>query len=545
MIAAINHNITAYAVQRALSKHESQIYKSLERLASGNRINRAADDAAGMVISKGLEAESRGLQQFHRNVMRAQSILSMADGSAQDIFDILLQLKEWAIQAATDTVSDEERNIIHEAFNMLSNEIDSIVGRSKFNGRSLLDGDYNVELYLPGDKLNIALNSGREGYGLTTAGLGLTQHKTSWSMPISSSSDLKQDTSLNNLDQVFPKLEPGDIIHISGMLPDGSPIDENASFIFGSEGTTLNDLMREINNAFLTDDVDRGATVKIFRNADTKKIGHLGLTDNISPTLEAPSQTSIRLTVEPNSTPPILTGENALDFSSPLSVAGNIGFSFILSSQDEKAVDLDDVPNAGSININGIYNDIDALVSEINGLIAENDNLAGNIIAEGVDNKIRFKGVEKQITSGEEQITSLDISGTALNNLGFPSTTPNSYTRSLFDPAEFELTQVDESPDISFSRETAENAISVIDSAVDLVGKFLAHVGGLSSRLTRAESALSSDIMNVNAAISTISDTDFAAEVSQLARSQILQQVGISLLTQANMIPKIILSLLP
>ena len=653
MIASVNHNIAASAVQRQLSQHGSRLTKSFERLASGKRINRAADDAVGLSMSHNHQVKSRGLQQYHRNVMVAQNVLSTAEGGVQNISAILLRLKEWTVQAADGTVTDRNRTAIQKAVDAFVSEVDSIVELTKFNGRMLLDGSYDVDVYLPGDKLSIVLNTGSEHNGLTAVELGLIQPKslsTSFSRG-GVSSDVGPDTELNSLDQVIPDLRAGDVIHINGTLPDGSSIDENASFVYDGEGTTMEDLIREINSAFQPRDTNRGATASIVQDEDGNYTGVLRLTDNSLPTSGNLSQTNMRLTVVPgpNFRPPILTG-NALDFSSPLSVTGDVGFSFISLRNDEELMDLDDVAEGGRIRLgtaqatvtgddvvslpheiddtndefvveiindgistgqkivtltpgefdldelvtninsalddafgehkvearanngtitfttvdytdtlrlegvsaladlgfvstfesedgnNGRYESIDVLVGELNRLIANNSNLSGKITAKEEGSQIGFEG------TGE--ITSLDIHGGTLNRLEFPTPTPNDYTRSLFDPADFTVTQAGGSLDVS-TREAALNSISIVDTAIDIVGRFLVNVGGLSARFTRVESTLSSEILNTENVVSVISDTDYAVEIAQLTRDQILQQSGLALLAQANIMSEAVLSLLP
>ena len=114
------------------------------RLSSGRRINNAADDPAGYTIGKKLEARTKMLSQALNNVGDAKNVLSVAEGGLQNINDILLTMKEKALQAASDTLGSAERNAIESQMDQLASEIDDIVSETTFNGTQLIDGNYNA-----------------------------------------------------------------------------------------------------------------------------------------------------------------------------------------------------------------------------------------------------------------------------------------------------------------------------------------------------------------------------------------------------------------
>jgi flagellin len=116
--------------------------KSQLRLATGRRINEVADDPAGFVISKRLDARARGLTVSLDNVSTAKNVLAIAEGGLLNISDILVTIKEKVTQAASDTLSSAERNTIKTEIDQLTTEIDNIVSETTFNSISLLDGSY-------------------------------------------------------------------------------------------------------------------------------------------------------------------------------------------------------------------------------------------------------------------------------------------------------------------------------------------------------------------------------------------------------------------
>jgi len=118
--------------------------KSLERLASGSRINHAGDDAAGLAISENLRAQVRGIKQARRNANDGISLIQVSEGGLNEISNILVRLRELGIQAASDTIGDTERQFTDREFQSLKQEIDRISNITNFNGTPLLNGRAGV-----------------------------------------------------------------------------------------------------------------------------------------------------------------------------------------------------------------------------------------------------------------------------------------------------------------------------------------------------------------------------------------------------------------
>ena len=136
----INTNTQAALSLNSLNKTSNEIGMRQLRLATGSRINSAADDSAGYTISKKLESKTRGQAQALSNIGDAKSLMSVAEGSLGSIQDILATMKEKAVQAANDTLGAEERTAIANQLTELAAEIGDITTNTKFNGQSLLDG---------------------------------------------------------------------------------------------------------------------------------------------------------------------------------------------------------------------------------------------------------------------------------------------------------------------------------------------------------------------------------------------------------------------
>ncbi|VAX18227.1 Flagellin protein FlaA [hydrothermal vent metagenome] len=140
MALRVFNNIFSINAQRNLGTNNSKLGISLERLSSGLRINRGADDAAGLAISESLRADIRSLNQALRNANDGISLINTAEGALAEQSSILVRMRELASQAATGTVGSTERVTINREFNALRDEIDRISAVSEFNGQKLVDG---------------------------------------------------------------------------------------------------------------------------------------------------------------------------------------------------------------------------------------------------------------------------------------------------------------------------------------------------------------------------------------------------------------------
>lgn len=148
----VSTNIAAINAQRNLLGSQVQINDSMSKLASGSRINKAADDAAGLAISENLKAQIRSARQANRNANDGVSMVQTAEGGLNEIGNIIVRLRELGIQAASDTVGDTERSFIDKEVQQLKNEVQRIASVTTWGTTKLLDGstpifDFQVGLY--------------------------------------------------------------------------------------------------------------------------------------------------------------------------------------------------------------------------------------------------------------------------------------------------------------------------------------------------------------------------------------------------------------
>ena len=141
MAVRIFNNIPSLTAQRILGVNNNRLALSVERISSGIRINRAADDAAGLAISEGLRSDIRALRQAVRNASDGISLLNVTEGALNEQSGILIRLRELASQAATGTVGSTERQTIQLEFTALRSELDRISATTEFNGQKLINGN--------------------------------------------------------------------------------------------------------------------------------------------------------------------------------------------------------------------------------------------------------------------------------------------------------------------------------------------------------------------------------------------------------------------
>jgi flagellin len=175
----INHNVPALVTSSSLRRVGQQVSKSLEKLSTGLRINRAADDAAGLSVSESLRTQVRGLQMASRNIQDGISLLNIAEGALIEVSDMLQRIRELSIQASNDTNTIVERGYIQTEIDQIMNEIDRISESTQFAGQKLLNGtdvwgttNGGVLHVGPNDTVNADIVTVYVG-AITTGGMGL------------------------------------------------------------------------------------------------------------------------------------------------------------------------------------------------------------------------------------------------------------------------------------------------------------------------------------------------------------------------------------
>jgi flagellin len=203
----INTNVASLNAQRNLRGTRLAMDRTLEKLASGQRINRAGDDAAGLAISENLKAQIRGLGQAERNAQDGISLVQIAEGALGEVSNILIRLRELGVQAASDTIGSTERKFLNVEFEQLTSEVDRIANSTEFNKVPLLNGTgavFDIQIGTRNDPISDRLTFDASSADVNVAALGLN---------LASVADkISAQNSLSSIDQA--------IISVSGIRAD-------------------------------------------------------------------------------------------------------------------------------------------------------------------------------------------------------------------------------------------------------------------------------------------------------------------------------------
>lgn len=203
----INTNVASINAQRNLRLTKLAMDRSLEKLSSGQRINRAGDDAAGLAISENLKAQIRGLKQAKRNAADGVSLVQIAEGALSEVSNILVRLRELSVQAASDTIGPTERKFLNVEFEQLTSEVDRIASSTEFNRVPLLNGTgavFDIQIGTRNDPISDRLTFDASSADVNVAALGLN---------LASVADkISAQNSLSSIDQA--------IISVSGIRAD-------------------------------------------------------------------------------------------------------------------------------------------------------------------------------------------------------------------------------------------------------------------------------------------------------------------------------------
>lgn len=224
----INNNLAALNAWRNLTSTDTNMNKALERLSSGYRINRAADDAAGLAITEKMRGQIQGLRSATSNAQNGISLIQTAEGALTEVHSILQRMRDLSVQGANDTMTDTDRAELQKEVTRLKDEIDRIGNDTEFNTRKLLNGSLTEATTAQGTVMkSVALTNGTVGTAATSAG-------TLASLA---------DANANNF-----SLASGSVIHIEGYKDNGTKV--SVDFTVATALATVGDLMGQISTAF-------------------------------------------------------------------------------------------------------------------------------------------------------------------------------------------------------------------------------------------------------------------------------------------------------
>ena len=503
----VQHNMSAMNANRMLSGVSSAQSKSTEKLSSGYRINRAADDAAGLSISEKMRGQIRGLNQASTNAQDGISLIQTAKGALNESHSILQRMRELSVQAANGTETDDDREAVQNEIEQLQSELTRISETTEFNTMKLLDGSQS------GSKVQVSVSKSAAGnlseepattstfktaavkpidgkestYSVTT----LDKNGNSSTVKVTITGDTKTADNADgekNTAQAF-----ADALKESSL---GDSYDFNVNgdgkleFTAKEAGKTANSILLSQDNAAAVKTAESTTGVDAYSQI-TKAIGSYTGTGNIEDKIFT------------------VNGEKFAYVDDPASLG-----------DDYKDVNYVKVGTAGAVGEDDA-SAMAALIKAKTGIDAEADNTAKETINLKAGTANTGKGIELQIGANEGQTMSFTLDDMSADALGVGG----------------------KSVDLS-TQDSAKTATTAIDAAIKKVSASRGKMGAIQNRLEHTINNLDTASENLQTAESRIRDTDMAEEMVNYSKNNILAQAGQSMLAEANQSNQGVLTLL-
>ncbi|TMO23974.1 flagellin [Pseudoalteromonas sp. S4741] len=500
MALTVNTNVSSLNAQRNLNKSGEGLATSMERLASGMRINSAKDDAAGLQISNRLTSQINGLSVAQRNANDGISMAQTAEGAMQESTSILQRMRELALQAANGSNSAEDREALQKEVSALQVELTRIADTTSFGGQQLLDGSYGSKAFQVGANANETINVSLSSVAAEKIG--------------SNRVDLQGATTSGGTGDGF-----------------GQVTATSTTGTLATSATTYGDLEISGRDDSTVDIVD-GSSAEQAAAAINSVKSSTGVT--------AQAKTEAKLDVAGTQTPkgdPIsfeLNGEK-VSFVATGTAAGD---EQAMAEAINKATDEHGVTATLENGVLSVSNNNgkDIEVTGFTGGAGSSLDITPQGFEDGSDGAavtLTTAGTDSARITGAIQLNSSEtFTTTAANTQLDDVTTP--VTSSLDNVADISVT----------SQKGSQDALSIIDNAIANIDAQRAGLGAVQNRFSHTISNLANISENVSASRSRIQDTDFASETAAMTKNQILQQAGTSILSQANQIPQAAISLL-
>jgi flagellin len=471
----------------------------MQRLSSGLRINSAKDDAAGLAIAERMTTQIRGLNQAIRNANDGISMSQTAEGALTETTNNLQRIRELAVQSANSTNSDTDRAALQAEVSQRLAEITRVANQTEFNGTSLLDGTFTNKSFQVGANANqtISIDSIVDARA-SALGNNVLQEDGSitGTVAVVNGTDnaivAETDLTVATVDAGGTSLTTSAISYDqhSGANIIAGAIDRAGSGI---------DVSATASNSATLSGLTAGGTVTFTLNTQTDDGDgtFTSLTAGISAVISDQNDLSSLVSA--------INGVQAqTGITAEFTTAGSKG-SITLSTTDGRNIGITTFASDGGAT--------------------ESINFSGQTLTEG--------GIVSAVKTGTIELTSPrgQITLAGANTDAFTAANSTSSFSSLA------------ALDIS-SEAGAQSALSVLDAALGSVNAARADLGAFQNRFESTISNLSVTSENLSAARSRIRDADFAAETAEMTRSQILQQAGIAMVSQANALPQTVLSLL-
>lgn len=555
MALTVNTNVASLNAQRTLGGSTSALSTSLERLASGSKINSAKDDAAGLQISNRLTSQINGLSVAVKNASNGVSIAQTAEGAMKESTNIMQRMRDLSLQSANGSNSDSERTALQQEFNSLSGELTRIAETTSFGGQKLLNGDMGNTSFQIGASANETVS-----FGLSDVSAGALRGSHS------------SATVVGDEPAGMKAAVTGNTIHAGSTVGGVTPLVDPATATVSVNGTEIifddassadaDTVAAEINKFSKTTGVtatviDSEISFTSANNASVSGLKGLGFTNDTVKIAAAAGTEVLGLdgNITVNGTAIEIADDDALT-----DVVASINAE--TATTDVKAELVD-----GRITLTSANGEAIKLADEDGnkGILGKLGLSAGTTQAKLEDNtSITLNGTEIKLAKGSDMESIVTAINTASTGV---SATNNNGELNLFSQNTFSVadgaagtglaalgleagstTAVSQESSVAnldiTTAEGAQQAIQVLDGAMQQIDSERAKLGAVQNRFESTISNLQNIGENASASRGRIMDTDYAAESANLAKNQIMQQAGTAMLAQANQLPQAVLSLL-
>jgi len=491
-MAVINTNTASLNAQRNLMGSAKTLEVSLKRLSSGLRINSAKDDAAGLAIASRMAAQVSGLNQAMRNANDAVSLSQTAEGALGESSNILRRIRDLAVQSANDTNSGTDRSALQQEVGQLQQELNRIANETEFNGKKLLDGSFVAQQFQVGANAHQALSISMTSAKATDIGDQQFRSNGTVMDPAAAAAAL-----------------PANAVTQQNLVVAGSVGSATIALAGGESAKTIANMV----NA-------QSSNTGVTSHARTGAVMTAGNTGTFTFDLTGANTTAATISVNITNTSDLSKVADAINAKAGqtgITATAN-GSQVTLISESGDDIGLANVTDgaAGTLNVAAMNYD---------GLTGTGFDPAAAIALTAGTGSTRITG-ELSFSASEAYTVSTD------GDTSLFATASNS--SSLNQVATINVG----------SQAGANDAISVVDGALNFINGLRAKLGAAQNRVESTISNLSATAENLTAARSRIEDADFAKETAELTRSQVLQQAGMAMLAQANALPNSVLSLL-
>ncbi|MDA8830656.1 flagellin [Planktomarina temperata] len=500
MSMVINTNTASLVAQAAQASNNKALDTAMERLSTGMRINAASDDAAGLSIATRMESNISGMNQAIRNAMDAQSLIDTAESSQAETMNLMQRIRELAVQASNDTNSQSDRLALNAEVTQLRTEIDRIASTTTWAGQNLLDGTFVGKSFQIGSFAGETLKINQDA--MTSANLGEHSYET-----VGMASAAETTATATMASTGFTVLGK-----------DGS----------AAATVTAEDTAKALAAAVNVDTADTGV----------KAAAHSALQFAFGASTAPTTTTSFSLNGGGTAQTISASITDVTDLTALVtainSKSGTTGVTAEFNGTDKSKLilreqDGDNITIEGFSSLSGSSN--------LTATITEQSNYEGTSFSGAIT--LTSAGDDSTIYTGVAKLTSTEAFALSKSSAG---TAANSY---FGDDATSKASSLDQVSQIDIStRAGAEAALSVLDTAMLKVAESRGELGAVSNRLDSTVANLTAIVTNTAASQSRIQDADFAAETSNLTKSQILSQAATAMLAQANASKQGVLSLL-